>query len=623
MEALKTALIPRAVLFGSAERSHARISPDGSLLAYLAPHDGKLSVWARSLARQDDRLIAHDPTRPIPWLAWQGDGKHVLYLQDSGNENHHLFRVALDGTPPCELTPGEGVRCSPLAIDAAFPHQALVLINQRNPALFDVARVDFRTGTVAIDTENPGDVVSWLADRDHVVRAAVAMAADGARRIRVRNDATSPWRELDRIPSEDLILLLVAFSGDNEALYVLTSKGANAARLVRYDLDSGECAAVLADAAYDVSQTLVDPASREVVAAAVLRERLHWCALAPELGGLLERLRDLHEGDFAIVDATADGMRLVVRYTLDAGPSRYYLFDRRSGSAQLLFSDRPELLKHTLAPMRPIRLAARDGLALHGYLTLPVGVEPKRLPTVLLVHGGPWHRDRWGYDETVQWLANRGYAVLQVNFRGSTGYGKEFLNAGDRQWAGAMRTDLLDARDWAIAQEIADPARFAIFGGSYGGYAVLAALAFTPEAFTCGIDIVGPSNLETWLAAIPPYMKPMIATLHQRVGEDPQFLRTQSPLFAADRIRAPLLIAQGANDPRCRQQESDQIVQAMRDSGVPVTYVVFPDEGHGFSNPANAKRFTALAEAFLARHLGGRLEAPHADEDWAAFLRAS
>jgi len=616
-------LIPREALFGSAEKDKAAISPDGARLAYLAPFEGKMSVWVRTRGKDDARMIAHDPARPIPWLAWQGDSRHLLYLQDAGgNENFHLFQVGLDGTPARELTPGADVRCTPLAVDHRFPHEALVELNQRNPALFDVARLDLRSGALTPDTENPGDVVGWLADRGHVVRCALAQGADGSSVIRVREGAAAPWRELDRVPSEDSVPQPVAFTPDGLGLYVITAKGANAARLLRYDLATGASAVVLEDAAYDVSGAYVDPATDELAAAAILRDRLEWTALDPRFTDTFAALRRLHDGDFTVTDATADGNTLVVRYTFDAGPNRYYLYDRTAGAATLLFADRPALEAYTLAHMRPIQFAARDGLSIHGYLTLPADAAPggARLPTVLYVHGGPWHRDRWGYEGMAQWMANRGYAVLQVNFRGSTGYGKAFLNAGNRQWAGTMRTDLLDARDWAVSEGIADPARFAILGGSYGGYAVLAALAFTPDAFTCGVDIVGPSNLNTLLASIPPYWKPMVKIFHERMGESPEFLASQSPLFQAGKIRVPLLVAQGANDPRVKRQESDQIVAAMRANGIPVTYAIFPDEGHGFANPRNSRRFTALAEAFLARHLGGRLEPQHPEEDVEAFL---
>ncbi|HEY7855092.1 MAG TPA: S9 family peptidase [Terriglobales bacterium] len=615
-------LIPREALFGTAERSSPMISPDGQRLAYLAPHHGKMSVWVATRGMDDARMIAHDPARPIPWVGWQGDSRHVLYLQDSGgNENYHLFHARLDGSPARDLTPGENVRCQPLAIDHRFPDEILAMVNERNAEAFDVVRIDLRSGVAKLDTENPGDVLSWEADNNHVVRAGLAQAGDGATVIRVRDDATAAWRELDRIPSSDHVPSLVSFSPDNRALYVITAKDADAARLVRYDLASGKYQVVLADdAKYDVSGGYVDPATNVLAAVCVLRERLEWKALDERFADMFSRLNAIMPGDFAILSASADGNVLTVRVTSDDGPNRFYVFDRQTGQATLLFADRPVLLQYTLAPMKPIHFQARDGLTIHGYLTLPPGVEPQRLPAVLLVHGGPWHRDRWGLDNMVQWLANRGYAVLQVNFRGSTGYGKAFLNAGNREWAGTMRTDLLDARDWIVAQGVADPARFGIFGGSYGGYAVLAALAFTPGAFTCGVDIVGPSNLNTLLASVPPYWKPMIKIFHERMGDDPEFLNSQSPLFQADRIRDPLLVAQGANDPRVKRQESEQIVGAMRQNDIPVTYIVFPDEGHGFANPRNSRRFTALAEAFLARHLGGRLEPRQEEEDYEALL---
>lgn len=416
--------------------------------------------------------------------------------------------------------------------------------------------------------------------------------ADGSFVIRVCHAATTPWRLLDDFTFADGAPRLVAFSPDDCALYAITAKNANAARLVRYDLATAVCAVVFEDPEYDVERIYVDPISRKVVAAAILKERLVWTSLDDTFEDDLKALADINDGDFSIEGASADGNVLIVHYQSDARPDDFYAYHRSRGHTSLLFCSRPELLEYELATMRPIAFAAGDGLEIRGYLTLPVGVEPRHLPTVLYVHGGPWYRDRWGYEPIVQWLANRGYAVLQVNFRGSTGYGKAFLNAGNREWAGAMRTDLLDARDWAIEQGYADPARFAIFGGSYGGYAVLTARAWTPEAFTCGVDVVGPSDLRTFMAAIPPYWEPMRKMLTERVGEDPEFLKSQSPLFRASAIRAPLLIVQGANDPRVKRRESDQIVEALRESGVPVEYLLFEDEGHGLADPANLKRFT-------------------------------
>ena len=496
-----------------------------------------MSVWVQTLGADDARMIARDPQRPIPWVAWQGDGRHVLYLQDrAGNENYHLFQVDLAGKEVRELTPGDEVRCAPLAIDDRFPNDALVTMNNRHPSLMDVCRIDFRSGTAVLDTENPGDVLGWLADDAFVVRAAVAQLPDGSSCIRVRDEAGGDWRMLDTYPSSDGHPAPVAFSPDGTSLSVITAKDANAGRLVSYDLRTAAVSVIAEDPEYDVSAVHVDTGTRRIVAAGFLRDRLTWQALEDSFNGTIAALTSLHDADFTIEDASGDGTVLMVRYTLDNGPARYYTYDTVKQSALPLFTNRPALLEYTLAQMQAVSFPARDGLTLHGYLTVPPARASEKLPLILLVHGGPWHRDRWGYDPYVQWMANRGYLVLQINFRGSTGYGKAFLNAGNRQWAGAMRTDLLDGRDWAIAQGIADPQRTAIFGGSYGGYAVLTALAFTPDAFACGVDIVGPSNLNTLLASIPPYWEPLRNVFHERMGADPAFLDSQSPLFKAGEI---------------------------------------------------------------------------------------
>lgn len=616
------ALIARELLFGNPENVGPQLSPDATMLAYLAPSDGLLAVWVRTVGAQDERVVARDPERPIHRISWRGDSRHVLYLQDhAGDENYHLFQVDVTGGTPQELTPGERVKVDILDIDPRFPSEVLITSNARDDRLFDVYRLDLERGTAELAVENPGDVSGWLDDNDFIVRAATVQNPDGSSLIRVRDDAASAWRTLDEFPFEEGFSSPVAFSPDGRSLYAITSKDANAARLLEYDLATGTSSTLIADPTYDIASVYADPATRRLVAAAVARDRTEWTVLDAAYAADFAALASLHAGDLGIDGASADGHTLVVHYSNDTGPTPYYVYDRAAKSGTLLFYSRPALLDYALAPMQPIVVSARDGLELHGYLTLPVGIEPRHLPTAMLVHGGPWHRDRWGYDPLVQWLANRGYAVVQVNFRSSTGYGKAFLNAGNREWAGAMRTDLLDARDWAIAQGYADPERFAIIGGSYGGYAVLAALTYTPHAFSCGIDIVGPSNLATLLGSIPPYWEPMRATFTQRMGEDDAFLHGQSPLFRAADIRVPLLIAQGANDPRVKQAESEQIVAAMRANDVPVTYVLFEDEGHGFANPANNKRFIAAAEAFLGRTLGGRVEGAHPGDEIDAFLR--
>ena len=526
-------LIPRALLFGDPEIRFPRISPDGTLLAYLAPHCGALSIWVRAIDapgdRTGDRVIAHDPACGIRWFEWQGDSGGVLYAQDrAGDENYHLFQAGLDGGPARDLTPGERVKVQGLAVDPRLPGEVLVMTNQRDPSAFDVQRLDLATGTSQLDTRNPGGVDAWTDDR-LVVRAARVRRGDGGSTILVRDDADAPWRVLDEIDGDDGTPQLIAYSPAGDALYAITAKGAEAARLVRYDLATGATTPVVADPRHDVKYVAIDPATRELVAAAILRDRLTWTAIDPAFAVDLDALCALHPGDLGIVSASADGATLIANYLTDTSPIAYCTYDRRSRRGHLMFYIQPALCDHTLAPMQSIELPARDGLVLSGYLTLPVGLPPRQLPTVLYVHGGPWYRDRWGFDPVVQWLANRGYAVLQVNFRGSTGYGKAFVNAGDREWGGAMRTDLLDARDWTIAQGYADPARFAIMGASYGGYAVLTALAFTPDAFCCGVDIVGPSNLTTMLQSFPPYWKTLRAMFARRMGEDPELLAAHSP----------------------------------------------------------------------------------------------
>jgi dipeptidyl aminopeptidase/acylaminoacyl peptidase len=402
----------------------------------------------------------------------------------------------------------------------------------------------------------------------------------------------------------------VGFSGDGARMFLRDSREANAARLVELD-PSTEGANVLAeDPKYDVASVLVHPDTREVQAVAFTRARTEWTVLDEDIRQDFAAINELHPGDFAIVSRDRADEKWLVGFTVDDGPVSYYAYDRKTRDGTHLFDDRPDLKKYTLSSMRPISFAARDGLEIHGYLTLP-STESEDLPMVLNVHGGPWARDVWGYNAEAQWLANRGYACLQVNFRGSAGYGKKFLNAGNKEWGAAMHDDLVDAVRWAVERGIADPKRVAIYGGSYGGYAALVGATFTPDLFRCAVDVVGPSNLITLIQTIPPYWFTLLATFHERVGNpdtEAEFLKSRSPLFYVDRIKIPLLIAQGANDPRVKRSESEQIVAALREKGIDHEYLLFEDEGHGFARPENRLKFYAAAERFLAEHLGGRAE---------------
>ena len=613
-------LIPRAVLFGNPEKASPAISPNGTMLAYLAPSNGVLSIWVRTVGKSDDRVVATDPSRPIRNVAWQPDSKHVLYEQDKGgNENFHVFSSDVATKATRDLTPfGDKVRSDIENVDPRFPNTLLIVSNKRDPKVFDVWRVNLTTGAAALDTQNPGTVGAWAEDNDLAVRAALQNNPDGSNELLVRPNASAPWHALLKASPDDQIVP-VAFSADNRSLYVSSSVGANSSRLLEYDLSTGQFKVAAADPTYDVGSPLIDAKTRKLVAVAFARDRTEWDVIDPAYQPDFAALHRLHRGDLGFLSSTANGKRLIVAYLVDDGPTSYYSYDRTTKRGKFLFVSRPALLNYKLAPMQPIAYKAADGLTIHGYLTLPVGVAPKNLPLVLFVHGGPWGRDTWGYSGYVQWLANRGYAVLQPNFRSSTGYGKAFLNAGNRQWAGTMHQDLIDAKNWAVAQGYADPAKVAIMGGSYGGYAVLAGLAFSPDAFAAGVDIVGPSNLNTLLQSIPPYWSTIRATFALRMGDSVDFLNSQSPLFKADAIKAPLLIGQGANDPRVNERESDQIVAAMRKNNEPVEYIVFPDEGHGFARPENNKRFNAAVEAFLGKYLGGRVEPAAPDESVTSF----
>ena len=606
-----TSLIPREVLFGNPERTNPQISPDGTQLGYLAPVNGVLNVWTKTIGKDDDRAVTNDTKRGIRNFTWQYDNKHVLYPQDvGGDENWRLYQTDIATKQTKDLTPFEKVRVDLVAYDWKTPDTVLFQANKRDPKLFDVYRVDLKTGKIAMDTENPGDVQGWQADNELQVRAAQVQTPDGGTIIRVRNDAKSPWRELIKWGPDETFGGISGFSQDNKKIWITTSLDVNAARLVEYDIATGAHKVIAEDSQFDVEGVVTNPKTNALEVVTFVKQRTDYDFIDPKLKADYEALQKVNHGDIAGLSRTLDDSKWIVTFVSDDAPLTHYVYDRASKKATFLFTDRPALEKYKLASMKPIEYTARDGMKIYGYLTTPVGMDAKNLPMLLFVHGGPWGRDVWGYNRYAQWLANRGYAVLQVNFRGSTGYGKQYVNAGDRQWAGAMHTDLLDGKDWAVKQSVADANKVCIMGGSYGGYATLAGVAFSPEAFTCGVDIVGPSNLNTLLKTIPPYWSTILSTFHKRMGDSEEVLNAQSPLFKANQITAPLLIGQGANDPRVNKAESDQIVAAMRKNNKDVVYYVFPDEGHGFARPENNMAFNAATENFLAKYLGGRAEPP-------------
>jgi dipeptidyl aminopeptidase/acylaminoacyl peptidase len=611
-------LIPRKVLFGNPERVSPRLSPDGTRLAWIAPRDGVLNVWLAPVSPEagvdwgQAVVVTDDTDRGIRTFAWAHDNKHLLYLQDiGGDENWRLYDVDLTTMQRRDLTPFEGVQTQIVAMERDFPTQVLVGLNKDNPQLHDVYRLDLDSGELTKEVDNPG-FLAWIADSQLVVRGAFAPQPDGGIVALVRDSEAEEWRPILSIPAEDALTTdPVAFSADGLSLLMVTSVGAETARLVRIDLADGAQEVLAADAEADVSGVRIDQETREPQIVVVLKDRSEYLVLDPAVAEDLAAVRALHPGDPNFVSADDADTTWLIAFTNDTGPVPYFAYDRSTRMGSFLFEHQPALSEYTLAPMEPFAFTARDGLTVHGYVTFPPEGARTGLPTVLNVHGGPWARDAWGYDPEAQWLANRGYLCLQVNFRGSTGYGKGFVNAGDREWGAKMQDDLTDAVGHAVAAGWSDQERVAIYGGSYGGYAALAGATFTPEVYCCAVDIVGPSNLKTLIETVPPYWAPMIAQFHRRVGDpekDVEFLWSRSPLSRADKISIPLLIAQGANDPRVKQAESEQIVAAMTEAGIEHEYLLFPDEGHGFAKPENRMIFYAAAEKFLARYLGGRTE---------------
>jgi dipeptidyl aminopeptidase/acylaminoacyl peptidase len=608
-----TPLIPREVLFGNPERAAPLISPDGTRLAYLAPKDGVLNVWVGTVGEDDYQPVTRDTDRGIRVYSWAHDGRHIIYLQDvGGDENWRLYSVDLESGTEADLTPFEKVQVQIVHHDKRFPKDLLIAMNKEDERLHDVYHLGLQSRKLDLVAKNPGNVASWVVDANMVVRGALASTPEGGFDLLIRDSGQGDWTPIvSWDPDDALTSGPVGFSLDGNSLFLIDSRGSNAAPLVRLHIESGETEVIARDDLYDVSDVTIHPDSYEVQMVSFIKARVEHHVLDPAIEEDVQAIGRLNPGDFGIYNRTHDDDVWLVGFTEDQRPFSYYAYHRRERRGTFLFHNRPDLAEYTLASMEPCSFKARDGRDIHGYLHTPPGQDRRMLPTVLNVHGGPWHRDTWGYDPESQWLANRGYAVLQVNFRGSTGFGKDFLNAGDKEWGGKMHDDLVDAVDWAIASGTADPDRIAIYGGSYGGYAALVGATFTPDLFRCAVDIVGPSNLITFIETIPPYWSTYLAMLHQRVGNpetETEFLRSRSPLFHVEQIKIPMLIAQGANDPRVKQSESEQIVAAMEAKGIDHEYLLYPDEGHGFAKPENRLNFYAAAEKFLAKHLGGRTE---------------
>lgn len=594
--------------FRNPEKAAFRVSPDGRFISFLAPWKNRLNIFVQQIgSTEEPRRITADTVRDIRSYFWKDD--RILYLQDiGGDENFQLFSCNIRGEDVLPLTPFPKVLTIIIDDLEEDPDHMIIGLNKRNPEVFDPYRINVRTGRMELLFENPGDITEWVTDHEGKLRLAVR--TDGVNStILHRKDEKSPFKEVITISFKET-LSLQFFTFDNKNLYALSNIGRDKTALVVFDLEnSKEKEKLYENDTYDLNGAYYSRKNKKLLATSYTGwQKTGWHFFDKEFEEMFQKVQSqLPDYEISFISTNKEEDKYIVAAGSDRNPGKYYLYDKNSGRLEFLAESRPWLKEEHLAPMKPIKYPTRDGLTIEGYLTIPVGSEGKNLPTVVIPHGGPWARDVWGYDAEVQFLANRGYAVFQMNFRGSVGFGRRFWELSFKQWGRSMQDDITDGVRYLIREGVADSSRVAIYGGSYGGYATLAGLTFTPDLYACGIDYVGVSNLFTFMNTIPPYWKPYLEMMYEMVGhpqKDSALLAAASPVLHADKIIKPLFIAQGANDPRVNKAESDQMVEALRRRGVEVEYMVKDNEGHGFINEENRFDFYRAMERFLKQHLG-------------------
>ncbi|HZN09826.1 MAG TPA: S9 family peptidase [Pyrinomonadaceae bacterium] len=604
-------IIPLKDFFRNPTKTAYALSPNGEYLAYLQPWETRLNVFVEKIGSGKAVRVTSAKERDISGYAWKGDNR-IVYIQDTGgDENYRLYAVGVDGSNPKDLTPFEKVRAQIIDRLERNENEILVGLNKRLPRVFDVYRINVNTGEMQMVAENPGNYTGWSTDWDGKLR--IALTTDGVNNtLMFRNNETEKFAPVITTTFRETISPLV-FTPDNKQLYVATNIGRDKTAIVKYDVETKkEIEKIYEHPEVDVTNLLTSRKRRVITGVAYVTDKQNYQFFDKDRADLQKDLeRRLPGYEVRLAGCNLDEDKCLVRTFTDRSLGTYYFYDRKAKDLRKLADVSPWLNDQDLVPMKPITYQSRDGLTIHGYLTLPKGVPARNLPVVVNPHGGPWARDVWGYNPEVQFLANRGYAVLQMNFRGSTGYGRKFWEASFKQWGKAMQDDITDGVQWLIKQGIADPKRIGIYGGSYGGYATLAGVTFTPDLYAAAVDYVGVSNIFTFIESFPPYWKPYLEMVYEMVGhpeKDKDLLTAASPVFHSKNIKVPLLIAQGANDPRVKKAESDQMVAALKARGIEVPYIVKSNEGHGFSNEENRFEFYRAMEEFLGKHLGGRVE---------------
>ncbi len=608
---VKAPLIPMEDFFKNPQKVSFRLSPDGQYIAFMKPWKRRLNIFIQKIGDTTETRITSSENRDIGGYFWVNNERIAFIKDKGGDENFHLFAVNIDGSNFKELTPFENVRVQLIDDLKNNDKEILIGMNKRDPRIFDVYRINVYTGKMKMIAQNPGNITGWLTDHDGKLR--IGVASDGVNTvIYYRDNEKQDFKPVVKTDFRESIDPLM-FTFDNKYVYVASNIGRDKKAIYKYDLKNNkQLDLVYENDEVDVSSLISSDKKKKILGVVYVTDKTHYYFLDEERKKFQEDLEKRLPGyEVAVTNSNRDEDKFLIRTYSDKSRGAYYYYDTKTGEFKKLVDVSPWLKEEYMADMKPIQYKSRDGLVIHGYLTIPKVEKAENLPVIVNPHGGPWARNYWGFNPEVQFLANRGYVVLQMNFRGSVGYGRKFWEAGFKQWGKAMQDDITDGVKWLISQGIADPKRIGIYGGSYGGYATLAGLTFTPDLYACGVDYVGPSNLFTLINSLPPYWEPLRQMFYEMIGDpkkDSVLLWEISPVFHADKIKAPLLVAQGANDPRVKKAESDQIVNALKKRGIDVIYMVKDNEGHGFRNEENRFDFYRAMEKFLAKHLGGRVE---------------